>query len=85
MVIASMQEIHLLEGAFNFVLWKLRLQNLLEIAGHRLMFPCGEAGCIAYKSQRSGITQQEESKSQANSFGFGEGSLDPLFCMGVLL
>ena len=26
MVIASMQEIHLLEGAFNFVLWKLRLQ-----------------------------------------------------------
>jgi hypothetical protein len=27
-----MQESHLLEGASNFVPWKLRLQNLLEMA-----------------------------------------------------
>jgi hypothetical protein len=32
MATPSMQESHLLEGASNFVPWKLRLQNLLEMA-----------------------------------------------------
>jgi hypothetical protein len=32
MAIPSMQESPLLEGASNFVPWKLRLQNLLEMA-----------------------------------------------------
>jgi hypothetical protein len=49
----------------------------------RFVVPCEEGGCTAYKSQRSGITQQEGSVSEANPVGFIEGSANPSYCQEV--
>jgi hypothetical protein len=44
-----------------------------------LMVPCGEGVCTAYRSQRSGRTQQEGYKHEVNHVGIGEGSLNPSY------
>jgi hypothetical protein len=60
MATPSMRESHLLEGASNFVPWKLRLQNLLEMAD--LWYLVEKVVALPTDPKDLGRTQQEGSE-----------------------
>jgi hypothetical protein len=73
-----MRETHFLEGAHNFIPWKLRLQNLLEMAdiwylGKKVVTLPIDPKDLAEHNKKA------VSECEANPIGFNEGSPNPSY------